>query len=247
MFSFLNSAVLIAAFAALIPLLIHLFSRRRVKKVEFSSLRHLKQMQKRQVRRIKIRQLLLLLLRMLIVLAAVLAFARPASKGGYIGSHAGVSAVILLDNSASMQRQVNDGILSDLAEKRVNDLMDNFGESDELLLIPYDREARFPAGKRFFSRDIAENILGETPAGFDRSDIGAILDDASRQLAGAGNLNRELYIVSDRQLNSLPDSTGQLDENITTFLVDLPLETDGRTISMRRSNNKSWRIFIRLT
>ena len=184
-------------------------------------------MQKRQVRRIKIRQLLLLLLRMLIVLAAVLAFARPASKGGYIGSHAGVSAVILLDNSASMQRQVKDGILSDLAEKRVNDIMDNFGESDELLLIPFDREALFPAGKRFFSRDIAENILDETPNGYDRGDIGTILDDASRQLTEAENLNREIYIISDRQLNNLPDSACRLDENITTFLVDLPLETDG--------------------
>jgi hypothetical protein len=227
MFGFLNSAVLMAAFAALIPLLIHLFSKRRVKVLEFSSLRHLKQMQKRQVRRIKIRQLLLLLLRMLIVLVAVLAFARPASEGGYIGSHAGVSAVILLDNSASMQRQVKDGVLADLAEKRVRDIMDDFGESDELLLIPFDREALFPAGKRFFSRDIAENILEGTPAGYDRGDIGTIIDEASRQLADAKNLNREMYIVSDRQLNNLPDSIGSSDESITTFLVDLPLETDG--------------------
>ncbi len=88
MFNFLNSAVLLAAAAALIPLLIHLFSRRRVKVVEFSSLKHLKEMQKRQVRRLKLRQLLLLLLRMLIILAAVRAFARPATKGGYLGSHA---------------------------------------------------------------------------------------------------------------------------------------------------------------
>ena len=90
MFGFLNSTILIAAVAALIPLLIHLFSRRRVKVVEFSSLRHLKEMQKRQLRRLKIRQLLLLILRMLIVLAAVLAFARPTSREGSVGSHAAV-------------------------------------------------------------------------------------------------------------------------------------------------------------
>ncbi len=102
MFNFLNSAVLIAAAAALIPLLIHLFSKRKVKVVPFSSLKHLKEMQKRQVRKIKIRQLLLLLLRMLIILIAVLAFARPATKRGYIGSHAGVSSLILLDRSVSI-------------------------------------------------------------------------------------------------------------------------------------------------
>jgi len=43
MFNFLNSAVLIAAAAALIPLLIHLFSKRKVRVVEFSSLKHLKE------------------------------------------------------------------------------------------------------------------------------------------------------------------------------------------------------------
>ncbi|HOD66787.1 MAG TPA: BatA domain-containing protein, partial [candidate division Zixibacteria bacterium] len=73
MFNFLNSGVLFAALAALIPLLIHLFSKRRVKIVEFSSLKHLKEMQRRQVRRLKIRQILLLLLRMAIILALVLA------------------------------------------------------------------------------------------------------------------------------------------------------------------------------
>ena len=68
MFSFLNAGFLLAAAAALIPLIIHLFSKRKVKLIEFSSLKHLKAMQRRQVRRLKIRQLLLLILRMLIIL-----------------------------------------------------------------------------------------------------------------------------------------------------------------------------------
>ena len=42
MLSFLNTTVLIAAVAALIPLIIHLFSKRKVKIIEFSSLKHLK-------------------------------------------------------------------------------------------------------------------------------------------------------------------------------------------------------------
>ena len=79
MFNFLNTSVLFAAAAALIPLIIHLFSKRKVKIIDFSSLKHLKAMQRRQVRRLKIRQLLLLILRMLIILLVVLAFARPTT------------------------------------------------------------------------------------------------------------------------------------------------------------------------
>lgn len=227
MFNFLNSAVLLAAAAALIPLLIHLFSRRRVKVVEFSSIRHLKQMQKRQVRRIKIRQILLLILRMLIVLAAVLAFARPATKGGYIGSHAGVSSVILLDRSASMQRQVKDGMLFDLAKKKTEEILAGFGEADELVLIPFDRQAAFPAGERFFSKDIAGDVLTDLTAGYETGDPTTAYNKALELLHSAKNLNKELYIVTDRQIGSLPESVDSASEGITTYVVDLPLETDG--------------------
>jgi hypothetical protein len=227
MFNFLNSAVLIAAAAALIPLLIHLFSRRRVKVVSFSSLKYLKEMQKRQVRRIKIRQLLLLILRMLIILVAVLAFARPASKGGYIGSHAGVSSVILLDRSASMQRQVKDGRLFDLAKIKVGEILKNFGQSDELLLIPFDRQTYFPAGERFFSRDVTENILADLNAGYDRDNLEESFQKGVRLLREASNLNKELYLITDNQSNSLPEKQDSSLSGINTYLIDFPLETDG--------------------
>ena len=106
MFSFLNTTFLLAAAAALIPLIIHLFSKRKVKTVEFSSVRHLKAMQKRQVRKLKIKQYLLLLLRMLIILLVVLAFARPTTKSNSVGAHAAVTGIIVLDNSGSMNRYV---------------------------------------------------------------------------------------------------------------------------------------------
>ena len=227
MFNFLNSAILIAAAAALIPLIIHLFSKRQVKIIPFSSLKHLKEMQKRQVRRIKIRQLLLLILRMLIILAAVLAFARPATKGGYIGSHAGVSSVILLDRSASMQREVKDGRLFDLARTKVSEILKNFGQSDEILLIPFDRQTYFPAGERFFSRDVAEDILKETGCGYDSTNIGEALKNAGEVLAQAKNLNKELYLFTDYQTNSIPPAPDSLLKNVTAYFVELPVETDG--------------------
>jgi hypothetical protein len=227
MFNFLNSAVLIAAAAALIPLLIHLFSKRRVKIVEFSSLRHLKEMQKRQVRRIKIRQILLLLLRMLIILIAVLAFARPVTEGGFIGTHAGVSSVILLDRSASMQRQVKDGVLFDLAIKKTADILENFGESDEVALIPFDRQTYFEAGERFFSRDVAENILNEIQTGNDIGDLGSAIKKGLEMLDLSENLNREMFIITDRQLNSLPEQIDTFDNKIACYLADLPVEVDG--------------------
>jgi len=223
-FNFLNSTVLFAAAAALIPLLIHLFSKRRVKVVEFSSLKHLKEMQRRQVRRLKIRQLLLLLLRMLIILAVVLAFARPTTEGGGIGSHASVSAVILFDNSASMNRYVRDGNLFELARKRTENLLATFGESDEVRLLPMVRTEDFEEAPRFASAGVALEQLERLGPGFGAANLQGTLDRAAGLIKQAANLNKEIYIVSDRQRGSLPDSGLAADLGANIYLVDLPIE-----------------------
>jgi len=226
MFNFLNSTVLFVAVAALIPLLIHLFSKRRVKVVEFSSLKHLKAMQKRQVRRLKIRQLLLLLLRMLIILALVLAFARPTTTGGSIGAHASVSAVILFDNSASMNRQVADGNLFELARKRIDQLLATFGESDQVVLIPLDRAGQVEMAPVFASAAVAKERLKRLQVGYGEADLEAGLDAAVILMQNAANLNKEIYIVSDRQRRSLPDRNLLAEADAHVYLFDLPLEED---------------------
>ena len=197
MFSFLNSTVLFAAVAALIPLIIHLFSKRRVKVVEFSSLKHLKAMQRRQVRRLKIRQLLLLLLRMLIILAIVVAFARPTLQSGGVGSHASVSAVILLDNSGSMDRYVTDGNLFEIARQATGRVLETFGEADEVTLIPMAGgrdESLTPSSAALASERLEQIEIAYRPA-----DLAATWEQASEILNNAANLNRELYLVTDRQ------------------------------------------------
>lgn len=224
MFGFLNGSALFAAFAALIPLIIHLLSRRRVKVVEFSSVRHLKAMQKRQVRRLKIRQLLLLILRMLIILCVVIAFARPTTKRGAIGSHASVSAVILFDNSASMNRYVADGNLFDLAKKRTAELLHTFGQADQVMLVPLVRSQESPATPQFASAALAEELLNRIPAGYGEADLQSALQTAVEQLKQSANLNRELYFVTDRQRHSLLQTELLKDVPAKAYLVDLPLD-----------------------
>lgn len=221
MFNFLNASVLLAAAAGLIPLIIHLFSRRRVTVIEFSSLKHLKSMQRRQVRRLKIRQLLLLALRMLIIFCAVLAFARPTTTGGSFGAHANVSAVILFDNSASMSRYVADGILIDIARKRTADILKSFGEGDGVCILPLDLSATAEIEPSFMSSAAAEETVGAIRQGFGAANLTSALESAMRLLGEEQNVNKELYVVTDRQRNSLPDSLKTKLEGIAIYFVDL--------------------------
>jgi len=74
---FLNPAILLGLLASLIPILIHILNFRKLKKIEFSTLIFLKEIQKSKIRKIKIKQWILLVLRTLIIIFLVLAFARP--------------------------------------------------------------------------------------------------------------------------------------------------------------------------
>ncbi|KAA3632049.1 MAG: VWA domain-containing protein [Calditrichaeota bacterium] len=224
MFNFLNTSVLFAAAAALIPLIIHLFSKRKVKIIEFSSVKHLKMMQKRQVRKLKIKQLLLLLLRMLIIFLVVLAFARPTTETGSFGSHASVSAVILFDNSVSMDRYVSDGNLFDIAKKRTGELLDNFGESDEILLLPLADIAGKNADFSFSSVSTVREILDNISANYMAADLEKGLINSLSKLKEAKNLNKEIYIITDYQRSILPDSTLSVDTSIPVNFIALPTE-----------------------
>ena len=80
--NFLNPLFLVALAAMAVPLLIHIFSRRRVPEIPFSTLRFLRRSDRRSMRRINFRRLLLLILRMAAIALVALAFARPVVRGG---------------------------------------------------------------------------------------------------------------------------------------------------------------------
>ncbi len=199
--TFLNSTFLFAALAALLPLIIHMLSRRQVKTVDFSSLLFLKELERRKVRRVRIRQILLLIIRSLIILCAVLALARPTLSGLGSGtaSHAKTSVAIVLDTSASMDRRSDDEPLFDRARGRAEDIAQLLGDGDEAFLVSAGRPARelLPAGT--FSVDVLRDALGTAAPTGAGTDYAAAITRSLALLAESRNLNRELYVVGDMQ------------------------------------------------
>jgi len=106
--SFANPALLLGALAAVLPVVIHLLSRRRVRRLPFSDLRFLREVQTRQSRSLGIRRWLLLLLRVLALLCIALAVARPHWGGLAPSGGGGRSVLFVLDASASMATQQGD-------------------------------------------------------------------------------------------------------------------------------------------
>ncbi len=108
--TFLTPSVLWLLGAVSIPILIHLLSRLRINKVEFSTVRFIKQLETSSIRKMQIQKILLLLLRILALASLVLMMAQPVTQGfmpGWLAAEQDARLVMIIDNSASMT--VKDG------------------------------------------------------------------------------------------------------------------------------------------
>jgi hypothetical protein len=214
-FSFLNGAFLFALAAAALPVLIHLFSRRKMRELPFSQLRFLDEITKRKVRRMRLRQWLLLALRTLAVVLLALALSRPVWHGAGSARHRGSSTVaILLDDSFSMEAHLDPQTLvpADLAaagvtrptrfaaaRQRAREVIDLLEEGDRAVLIftaaplrvPYESTVRDPA---LLLEEVQRAATRPS-----RSDLAGALERVYPILAGAKTLNREIFVLSDFQ------------------------------------------------
>ena len=201
--NFLNPLFLFGLAAAAIPILIHLFTRRRPREMRFSSLEFLTEVNQSEIRRLRLKQWLLLLLRTLAVAALALTMARPALRGtsGLQGG-AAATLVVLVDQSGSMGAAApGGGTLIRGARRVIEDLLTTLGPGDELLLVPYDRAPHpvTPRPSGMLSRlRAATQALEPTALPTDHAQALAL---AGRALAESHALNRELFWISDFQLS----------------------------------------------
>lgn len=200
--TFLNPLVLIGLAASAIPIIIHLFNLRKLKTVEFSSLRFLKELQKTRMRRVRIRQWLLLLLRTLIIIALVLAFARPALRGtlaGVVGTHARTTSIVILDDSPSMGIRSDRGILFSRAKETAAKAAGLLQEGDEIVIVRLSEIGgpENPAPAR--TREEATRILAPAVVSSVTVPYRDAFGLAARLLAESQNFNKEIYLLSDLQ------------------------------------------------
>ncbi|MFI5370501.1 MAG: BatA domain-containing protein [Candidatus Eisenbacteria bacterium] len=198
--NFLNPLYLFGLAAAAIPILIHLFTRKRPREVRFPSLEFLTEVNQSEIRRLRLKQWLLLLLRTLAVAALALAMSRPALRGSTApGGRAATTVVVLLDQSGSMSATTRDGTRFSEARRAAEDLLTTLGPQDELLLVPYD-DAPHPVSPRPLADVPRLRAALQTLApGARTTDHRAALAYAARALEESHALNRELFWLSDFQ------------------------------------------------
>ena len=214
--AFLNPFFLFGLLAAGIPLLIHLWNRRRVVTIDFSSLMFLAAAHRENARRFQLRQLLILLLRMAIVAIIALALARPfLTLGLPVASvRAKTDVVIVLDNSYSMGYQEVDGVRFEKAKTLATDILDTLrhGDSATLILMSDTPQPVFQQLTPDLESVIA--AINTAKISYRTTNVQSSLELAHEILAASEQLNKELYLISDFAQNGwenwgrLPNRSG---------------------------------------
>ena len=141
--SFLFPSFLWGLLAISVPIAIHIFNFRRTKRIFFTNVAFLKAVdtQTRSIRKIK--HWLVLLTRILAIICLVFAFAQPFLAAGEdkAVNKIGVTS-LYLDNSFSMQNELNTKRYLDVATGRLGELLGLFRNATSLQLITNDFSAQ---------------------------------------------------------------------------------------------------------
>lgn len=204
--AFLNPIFLFGLLAAGIPLLIHLWNRRRVVTIDFSSLMFLVAAHRQNVRRVQLKNLLILLLRMFIVALIALALARPFLTLGLPLSavRAKTDVVVILDNSYSMAYEGVEGVAFEKAKALGTEVLRSLRHGDSASLILMSDVAR-PVFRQL-TPDIESVItaVDEAAVSYRATNVQPSLALVHEMFNGEGMqptassaLNREIYLISD--------------------------------------------------
>jgi hypothetical protein len=217
---FINPFYLFGLLAIAIPIIIHLFNFRRFKKVYFTNVKFLKQVEISTKKQNKIRNRLLLFTRILSIILLVLLFAQPffPNKEEKLVEKGLNAVVVFVDNSFSMQNQGRQGRLLDEAKQNAKEITEQYNSNDLFLLLTMDLEGRH---QQFVNKDKFIELLNQVEISPSSEFNSKLISRSFDLLNTKHGFNKRIFFVSDFQAPSFDVSNFPKDSLIKTLLVPL--------------------------
>ena len=195
---FVYPAFIWALAAVAIPIIIHLFNFRRYKKVYFTNVRFLKELQHQSKSKSRLREILVLIARCLAIACLVMAFAQPIIKDKNLSVvNTGAKAVsINIDNSFSMVNVNKQGPLLEIAKTKAKEIIKAFGNGDKFQIITNDFEGKH---QRFNSKEDAVSLVDEVKISSAVRVFSDVLNRQNEFLGSSTLPNKKVYALSDAQ------------------------------------------------
>jgi len=216
---FLSPGFLFALLTIAVPVIIHLFNFRKFRKVYFSNVRFLKNVQIQTSSRQHLKDRLILATRILGISFLVFAFARP-----YIPVSDQQNAFqqqvlsIYIDNSYSMEAVNKEGTLLDEAKRRAKEIASSYSLNDKFQLLSNDFGGKY---QRLLSFEEFQTAVDELSISSANRKLDQIISRQKDVFLKEPNSQRTIYLISDFQKNMLSQATIPADSSIKTRLIRL--------------------------
>lgn len=223
---FVNPSFLYGLFAIAIPVIIHLFNFRRFRKVFFSNIRFLKEIQVKTKRQSRLLHLLVLLMRILLITCLVLSFSQPyiRQSGNKIDHLASNAVSVYIDNSFSMSAFSEKGNLLDLARLKALEVASIYKASDEYQVLTNDFEGRH---RRFTNRDLYTEMVNATEISPVYRSFQDVIRFQSDLLKSSQAKVRNLFYISDFQKLNFEKEWAAIDTSLNIYLVPVNSPVQG--------------------
>ncbi|MBN2596465.1 BatA and WFA domain-containing protein [Labilibaculum sp.] len=215
MFHFLHPEILWTLLALLFPIIIHLFNFKRFKKIYFSNLKFLKNLNIENKRRSKVKKWLLLLLRLLALACIIIAFSQP-----YIPSEKDQNKRlqqneffrIYIDNSFSMNAETESGNALETAKNKAIELINSYPNYSKIRI--YSNHF-FPFSSNLNKQQAIARVMDINP-----SPLPVLLSEQIKKIQlNNADTNYHLYVFSDFQKTQSDIENIEVDStNSITFL-----------------------------
>ena len=197
---FAHPEILWALIALAVPVIVHLFNFRRFKRVEFSNVAFLKEVQQETKSRSRLKHLLILTSRLLAILFLVFAFAQPFIPLDETRPGATTRNVsIYIDNSFNMDALSGEGRLLDLAKAKAGEVISAYQATDRFQIITNDLEGRH---QRFHSQEDVLDMLDEITVSSAVRPLGEVIQRQQDLIMTSGaedTYGGNIFVFSDLQ------------------------------------------------
>ncbi|MFH1238574.1 MAG: BatA domain-containing protein [bacterium] len=203
-FTFINPLFLWGLPLVGLPVLIHLLTKKKARRMAFSDVKFIQLASFKAVRRHKLKEFLLLLLRMLIVLLVVLFFARPVFYALPIlssGDQTSASVVFILDNSYSMGYQTGEKSSFSLGKDILKNLVDKLDKKDRAAFILMNTGAESPVAALIPDKKVLSDEIDKSGLTFQATDISASIAKAYAILGESVSPNKQIVVLTDLAAN----------------------------------------------
>lgn len=195
MFQFSHPTILWALFALLIPILIHLFNFKRYKKIYFSNLLFLSQLNIQHKRHSKLKKWLILLLRLLALACLIIAFAQPfipQENAKSFTEKGSKNLTIYIDNSFSMNAETEIGNALEVAKNKAIEIIKSYPNDSKVRIY----NNHFHAYTSYLNKQQAISKVME----INPSPIPVTLSKQIQKIElNSAKISSQLYVFSDFQ------------------------------------------------